>query len=65
MATILRPISQALADWDSPDRSVRNRFGIAARPGAGGAFPLGVIADHMAVDGKLHFAGRRLQRYRV
>jgi len=44
-------------DWDFPDRSIRNCFGIAALRGADGGFVLGVMAEHTANAGKVHFVG--------
>jgi hypothetical protein len=47
----------AWQDWDFPDRSIRNCFGIAALRGADGGFLLGVMAEHMLNAGKVHFVG--------
>jgi hypothetical protein len=47
----------AWRDWDFPDRSIRNCFGMAALRGADGAFLLGVMADHTANAGKIYFVG--------
>src|SRR6516164_8050235 len=47
----------AWRDWDFPDHSIRNCFGMAALRGADGAFLLGVMADHTANAGKVYFAG--------
>jgi hypothetical protein len=47
----------AWRDWDFPDRSIRNCFGLAALRGADGAFLLGVMADHTANAGKVYFVG--------
>jgi 8-oxo-dGTP pyrophosphatase MutT (NUDIX family) len=47
----------AWRDWDFPDRSIRNCFGMAALRGADGAFLLGVMADHTANAGKVYFVG--------
>jgi len=47
----------AWRDWDFPDRSIRNCFGMAALRGADGAFLLGVMANHTANAGKVYFVG--------
>jgi 8-oxo-dGTP pyrophosphatase MutT (NUDIX family) len=47
----------AWRDWDFPDGSIRNCFGLAALRGADGAFLLGVMADHTANAGKVYFVG--------
>jgi 8-oxo-dGTP pyrophosphatase MutT (NUDIX family) len=47
----------AWRDWDFPDRSIRNCFGIAALRGADGGFVLGVMGEHTSNAGKLHFVG--------
>ena len=47
----------AWRDWDFPDPSVYNCFGLAALRGADGAFLLGVMADHTANAGKVYFVG--------
>ena len=47
----------AWRDWDFPDHSIRNCFGMAVLRGADGAFLLGVMADHTANAGKVYFVG--------
>jgi 8-oxo-dGTP pyrophosphatase MutT (NUDIX family) len=47
----------AWRDWDFPDRSIRNCFGMAVLRGADGAFLLGVMGDHTANAGKVYFVG--------
>jgi 8-oxo-dGTP pyrophosphatase MutT (NUDIX family) len=47
----------AWRDWDFPDHSIRNCFGMAVLRGTDGAFLLGVMADHTANAGKVYFVG--------
>jgi 8-oxo-dGTP pyrophosphatase MutT (NUDIX family) len=47
----------AWRDWDFPDRSIHNCFGLAALRGADGGFLLGVMAEHTANPGKVYFVG--------
>jgi len=47
----------AWQDWDFPDRSIRNCFGIAALRGADGGILVGITADHTLNAGKVHFVG--------
>jgi len=44
-------------DWDFPDRSVWNCFGLGALRAADGAFILGVMADHTSNAGLVYFIG--------
>ena len=45
----------AWRDWDFPDASVRNCFGMAALRSSDGAFLLGVMGPHTANAGKCYF----------
>jgi hypothetical protein len=47
----------AWRDWDFPDRSIRNCFGMGVLRGADGELVLGVMADHSANAGGVNFVG--------
>ena len=51
----------AWRDWDFPDASVRNCFGMAALRSSDGAFLLGVMGPHTANAGKCYFPSGSLE----